>query len=206
MCTECELTQSGENSDGITFERLEKDAFEKDRILFIVGTIDFSTALVFNRLVEVLLERDRSEKFTEKRPITIHIDTPGGDIFSGLSIVSTILSLREMGYVVNSKTYSACMSMGVLVSAVCTNRFSQKFTRFMLHSIASFSVGEVRTSLEGSKRQARELHELWEKFEGLLLTYTNIDKTFLDKLLEKEDEYNFWPEKAIEFGLIDYIV
>ena len=76
-------------------EEMKLNAFKSERTIYIWEDINDNTAFVTNRMIENLCIPDIN---ANKLPITIKISSPGGEVFSALSIVSAIEMAQENGY------------------------------------------------------------------------------------------------------------
>lgn len=175
----------------------------KDRIVWIKGEIDEDMAFTFNRVCEKLVEEDLL--LGEKKPIFIKVDSPGGELLSTLSIISQIETLRELGYKIVGMGYGKVMSGGLFVLMCCDKRFSQRHSRFLLHSVISFEIGGIST-IQSTSRNLKDTQESWNRLREITKKYTKIDDVLLDDVTDNGRDYFFFPERAVELGIIDYII
>jgi ATP-dependent protease ClpP protease subunit len=171
------------------------NAFKNDRTIYLWGEINSYRALLFNRMMTQLMRKDGD--------IRIIINTPGGDVFSMFSIVSTIESAQRNGFHIIGETHGMCMSAGINIIAACSHRVSQSHCRFMFHDLGGMTIGFL--SREDSKDELAEKEALWEKVRNLIVRDTNVDVAYIDDIVSRKKEKYFWAEQALEFGLIDEI-
>ena len=182
-----EQTGRGERAYDI-FSRLLKE-----RIIFIGSTIDENVAsLVIAQLL--FLQAEEPEK-----DINLYLNTPGGDVSSGLAIYDT------MKYV-SPDIATICMgqasSMGALLLAAGAKgkRLALPHARIMIHQPWGGAQGQAADI----EIQTREILTLREKLNHILSEHTGQP---LEKI-KKDTDRNFFmsSEEAKAYGIIDDIL
>jgi len=74
-------------------------------------------------------------------PITIYLNTPGGDVYSGLAIYDTSLLIKSK---INTVCIGMCASMGAILLMVGKSRKTLKHSRIMLHQPSGGAFGTAR--------------------------------------------------------------
>jgi ATP-dependent Clp protease protease subunit len=182
-----EQTSRGERAFDI-FSRLLKD-----RIIFIVGGIDDYVA---NLVVAQLLFLESEDP---KKDIFMYINSPGGVITSGLSILDTMNYLKCD---VSTVCFGQAASMGaVLLSCGAKGkRFALPNSRVMIHQ----PLGGARGQATDIEIQAKEILTLKEKLNKILSEKTNQS---LKKIAsDTERDYFMNAEEAVKYGLVDEVL
>ena len=182
-----EQTSRGERAFDI-FSRLLKD-----RIIFIVGGIDDYVA---NLVVAQLLFLESEDP---KKDIFMYINSPGGVITSGLSILDTMNYLKCD---VSTVCFGQAASMGaVLLSCGAKGkRFALPNSRVMIHQ----PLGGARGQATDIEIQAKEILTLKEKLNRILAEKTNQS---LKKIASDTDrDYFMNAEEAVKYGLVDEVL
>ncbi len=165
----------------------------KDRILFIVGKIDDYVA---NLVVAQLLFLESEDP---KKDIYMYINSPGGVITSGLSILDTMNYLKCD---VSTVCFGQAASMGavLLAGGAKGKRFALPNSRVMIHQ----PLGGVQGQATDIEIHAKEIRTLKEKLNNILATATG--QTL--KKIEKDTERDFFMDsrEAAKYGLIDEIL
>jgi ATP-dependent Clp protease protease subunit len=165
----------------------------KDRIIFIVGKIDDYVA---NLVVAQLLFLESEDP---KKDIYMYINSPGGVITSGLSILDTMNYLKCD---VSTVCFGQAASMGAVLLAGGTKgkRFALPNSRVMIHQ----PLGGVQGQATDIEIHAKEIKTLKEKLNNILATATG--QTL--KKIEKDTERDFFMDskEAAKYGLIDEIL
>jgi len=165
----------------------------KDRILFIVGKIDDYVA---NLVVAQLLFLESEDP---KKDIYMYINSPGGVITSGLSILDTMNYLKCD---VSTVCFGQAASMGavLLAGGAKGKRFALPNSRVMIHQ----PLGGVQGQATDIEIHAKEIKTLKEKLNNILATATG--QTL--KKIEKDTERDFFMDskEAAKYGLIDEIL
>ena len=182
-----EQTSRGERAFDI-FSRLLKD-----RIIFIVGGIDDYVA---NLVVAQLLFLESEDP---KKDIFMYINSPGGVITSGLSILDTMNYLKCD---VSTVCFGQAASMGaVLLSCGAKGkRFALPNSRVMIHQ----PLGGARGQATDIEIQAKEILTLKEKLNKILAEKTNQS---LKKIAsDTERDYFMNAQEAVKYGLVDEVL
>ena len=165
----------------------------KDRIIFIVGKIDDYVA---NLVVAQLLFLESEDP---KKDIYMYINSPGGVITSGLSILDTMNYLKCD---VSTVCFGQAASMGavLLAGGAKGKRFALPNSRVMIHQ----PLGGVQGQATDIEIHAKEIKTLKEKLNNILATATG---QTLNKI-EKDTERDFFMDskEAAKYGLIDEIL
>ena len=171
---------------------------DENRIYFYcaVGT---NEALELNRL---LRKMDVEMKYLSDRlgcrqvPIHLHINSPGGEAFCGLSIVDTILSCDTPVY-----TYvdGSAASAATLISMVGKKRFASKNSFMLLHQPSIMLSGKYDEFLDEVKNQEK----IFDKIKQIYLDNSKLQAEDLEDLLNHE----LWldSDTCIEYGFIDKV-
>ena len=182
-----EQTPRGERSYDI-YSRLLND-----RIIFLGEEINSVTAnLVIAQLLH--LESQDAEK-----DISLYINSPGGEVYSGLAILDT------MNYI-KPDVSTICVGMAASMAAVLLaagakgKRFSLPHSKIMIHQPSGGAQGQ-QTEIEIA---AREIRETRDTLNQILADCTG--KPFDQVERDTERDNYLRAEQALEYGLIDRIV
>lgn len=167
----------------------------KDRIIFLGGGIDDSTAnLIIAQMLFLSNEDNKSD-------VHFYINSPGGGITSGLAIYDTMRYLRCE---VATYCVGQAASMGAILFAGGTagKRFILPNSRVLLHQpLISGVMQGAATDLE---IEANEIIRLRTRLYEILSEHTGKD---IDQI-EKDGDRNLWLEaqEALDYGLADKIL
>jgi ATP-dependent Clp protease protease subunit len=165
----------------------------RERIIFIGTPIDDQVAnLVVAQLIH--LESDDPDK-----DIAIYINSPGGDVYSGLAIYDTMQFIKPE---VQTICVGIAMSMGSLLLAggAPGKRFALPNSRILIHQPSGGFQGQA-TDIEIHAREALALRaridEIYAKHTGKSVEQVHDD---MDR-----DRF-FKTDEAVEYGLIDRVL
>ncbi len=143
------------------------------------------------------------QRFTGTDPITVYLDTAGGDVDEGLFIYDTI---RDSKAHVTIKVLSKCWSMGAVILQASDERIIHPEATAMFH--AGVSCGGGTMPLEDSKssyafdmRQAARCDKI--VFDKLKAADPRFSKARFERMNTK-GEY-FSAERTLQLGLVDKI-
>jgi len=173
---------------------------EENRIYFYCPIGD-KEALELNRVIrrlDVEMQYLSNRLECEEIPIHLHIHSPGGSVFAGLSIIDTMKRCRTS---IHTHVEGSAASAATLL-ACCGKKEHRTIGQngYMLvhqpHIEWFGKLDDFRDEIENQK-------ELYEKIVQIYLKNTNFKKKELEKLLEHELWLN--SEKCISYGLVDKI-
>jgi ATP-dependent Clp protease, protease subunit len=164
------------------------------RCIFISEAITARTA---KRYISdfLALEHDKPGE-----PITLYLNSPGGEVNSGYAIFDTIRFLSSPVTIINT---GLCASIATVINvAAKKERFSMPNAKFLIHQ--PLIPGQVYGQASDLEITAREILKTREKINKLLAKETG---TPLDKV-EKDTIRDYWmnAQEALEYGLISKIV
>lgn len=182
-----EQTNQGERSYDI-YSRLHKD-----RIILLGTPIDSEVA---NVIVAQLLHLNSEN---DKKPITLFLNTPGGEIDAGLAILDTMNFISAPVYTTG---YGIVASMGAILitGGERGHRTALPNTRIMIHQPS----GGTRGTASDISIQAEEILKMKRKLEAYLAGRTG--KTVEEVTKDAERDYYMSAEEAVAYGLIDSVV
>ena len=178
-------------NSGITQVSLEAKFFSK-RCININGEITDELAVDFtDKILELNLESNE--------PITVLINSPGGEINSGLLMYDAIVgSKAPVRMICRGKAYS----MGAVLLACAGKRYMLPNSELMLHQL--MLGGRVSGNASSIKSISDSMLETKKKINSLLAKHTEKTEEEIDKATDF-DHY-FSPDEAIAFNLCDEII
>ncbi len=173
---------------------LEKQFIDQRKII-ISDAIDQKIA---ERVIRSLFLLDGID---QSKPITVIINSPGGDVFSGFAIFDT-MRLIKAPVITLVAGFAASMGSIIMLGSKKGKRYATKNSKVLIHQPLIGGVFQGRaTEIE---IQAKEIQETKERIINLYVEETGKPK---DKVA-KDIEMDYWmtAEQAVEYGLIDKII
>ena len=165
----------------------------KERVVFLVGpVVDDVANLIVAQLL--FLESENPDK-----DIHLYINSPGGDVSSGLAIYDTMQFIKPD---VSTMCVGQAASMGALLltGGAKGKRFCLPHSRVMIHQ----PLGGFQGQATDIDIHAREILKARERLNSLLAHHTG---KALDKIQEDTERDHFLSsEEAKEYGLIDAVL
>lgn len=139
-----------------------------------------------------------SPKESEENPITIYINSPGGEIYSLLGLYDVMQSLIKDGYVIKTVNIGIAASAAaiILLAGSKGHRYCLPHTTVMLHQPSAGTYGTV-TDMEIDVAESRRLKQ---DLNNIIKQHAS---EALIPLLERDAFLT--PEQALEYGIIDEI-
>jgi ATP-dependent Clp protease protease subunit len=164
----------------------------RDRILWVAGVVDDRMSTVVQAQLMFLDNTDKSD-------IVLHIDSPGGSVKSGLSMVDVMNYIACDIRTVNTGM-AASMGSVLLGAGTKGKRSSLKFSRTMLHQ----SSGGFSGNIQDAEIDMKEWYKVNKTLFELLGEYCGKPA---EKVM-KDAQRDLWldSQEALDYGIIDEIV
>jgi ATP-dependent Clp protease protease subunit len=163
-----------------------------DRIIWLAGPVN-------DRMSTIVQAQLMFLDNLETKDITLHVDTPGGSVKSGLSIVDVMNYITSDTATVNTGM-AASMGSVLLGAGTKGKRSSLRFSRVMLHQVSTGAAGNIQ-DIRRSLAEGEKYNELL--FE-LLGEYTNKEP----KQVLEDATRDLWlnSQEALAYGIIDNVI
>lgn len=168
----------------------------EDRIIFVWQAID---SAVVNTVVAQLLYLEKKDP---EKDIIMYINTPGGEVYSGMAIYDTMQYIKCD--VVTIATWLAASMWSIFLSwGTKGKRYALPHSKVMIHQ-PLVSGGGITWQATDIEIEAAEMMKVKKMFINILSK--NTWQTV--KQVEKDMERNNWmsPEEAKKYWLIDKII
>lgn len=182
-----ESTNRGERSFDI-YSRLLKE-----RIIFLGTPVESQMA---NLLIAQLLFLEYDDPEAD---IYLYINSPGGEVYSGLAIYDTMRMIRP-----DINTYcvgmAASMAAVLLAAGTAGKRFALPNSRIMIHQGSS----GFRGNIPDIEVQAKETFSVINKLTEIMAEHT--DNSFEKVKADTQRDYYMTGQEALEYGLVDKVL
>jgi len=178
-------------------ELVKKEESDRLRDVYLVGDIEKDTA-------RQAIERLRELANDNRKPITIYINSAGGNVTDGLALHDTIRYLVTLGYEITIIVQGMAYSMGsiVLQAASPGKRFAFPHSWIMIHEPAKWagwqSTSAAAQHLDRLKQMQSQIYRILADRSGKPLRQIIRDTKRTDFYLDAQ--------KAKEYGLIDEVL
>jgi len=164
----------------------------QDRILFLSGQVDAQT-------MDIMIAQLLYLNSVDNRDISIYINSPGGDVVSGLSLIDTINYIE-------SDVSTVCLGMAASMGAVILScgakgkRFVLPHSRVMIHSVSSGFKGhtaDIKIEMEQTLKCQEDIYKILSE---------NCGKPFEEiEVLCDRDKW-FIGKEAVDLGIADKVL
>jgi ATP-dependent Clp protease protease subunit len=176
---------------------LRKETADRLRDIYLIGDIEKdNTRVVIERLREMANDSDR--------PITLYINSAGGNVTDGMAIHDSIRQIVRRGIEVTIVVQGMAYSMGsvVLQAASDGRRFAMPHSWIMIHEPAKWagwqSTSAAAQHLDRLKQMQQQIYDILARRSGKPLPKIIRDTKRVDFYLDAT--------KALDYGLIDAIL
>jgi ATP-dependent Clp protease protease subunit len=164
----------------------------RDRLIWVAGPVADRMSTIIQAQLMFLDSSDSSD-------VTLHIDSPGGSVKAGLSIVDVMDYIKCDVATVNT---GMAASMGSILLGAGTKgkRSSLRFSKTMLHQSSGGAVGNIQDAEITMKE--------WQKTNDILF---NLLGQYCDKnpdVVKNDASRDLWLDanESLAYGIIDKII
>ncbi len=171
-----------------------EDKLLEERKIFFTEEVNAESS---NKLIQYLL---CLEAFDSKKPITVYINSPGGEVVSGLAVYDTI---KSISCPVNTVCIGTAASMGSIIFMAGKKREMLPHTKIMIHDplVVGSSGAKKVFDLE---REAGQLMETRKILGGIIAQCCGKS---IEEVYEKTKmDYFMDAEEAVSFGVATGII
>lgn len=164
----------------------------RDRLLWVAGPVN-------DRMSTIVQAQLMFLDSTDQLDITMHIDSPGGSVKSGLSIVD-VMNYISCDIVTVNTGMAASMGSILLGAGTKGKRKSLKFSKTMLHQSSGGAVGNIQDAEITMKE--------WTKTNDILFELLGEYCGKSPEQVKKDASRDLWldSQEAFDYGIIDEIV
>lgn len=185
------MDQTSKVDELLYFEELE------NRVLYLNDQVD-------DELIDTVVSHifrynqlDEGIPYENRKPITLYINTYGGDLYACLTAISVIKSSKTPVHTVNlGKAFSA----GALMLLAGHKRFSYRNSITLIHEGES---GYMNTTSKG-KDHYKFQEKTEDRIKQHVVSSSNIDPDLYDK--KYKDEWYIFGDEGVELGIIDELL
>ena len=165
----------------------------KERIVFLTGPIDMDVA---NTVIAQLLFLQAEDP---KKDISMYINSPGGQVYSGMAIYDTMKHIKNDISTICVELAASAASV-LLAGGTKGKRFILPHSAVMIHQPSGGVDGQatdIEITAKEILRLRKELYEVLSKDTGKPV-----------KTIEKDAERDFFmdPQAALDYGIVDKIL
>lgn len=145
--------------------------------------------------IDTAIEQLHDWELEGDEPITVVLNSPGGEVFAGLLLFDT---LRKSTANIITVTRGLAASMGSILSQAGDSRLVSPHSWFMVHEPSSIAWGKAGDI----KREAKMLERLHDQLCDILAERSTLSKA---SIKQRSADKDWWmsAEEALEYGFFD---
>ena len=178
----------------LKFWNLMKNDEEKSAELILYGSIGSDE--YWDDISDKVFKQD-IENLGDVENITLHINSPGGSVFSAVAIANTLKNHKAK---ITANIDGLAASAATIITSACDTVKMPKNALFMVHNPITFAYGN-------NQDMQKTLEMLNKVKNSIIETYLNKAKTDKETLSELMDNETWMSaEEAKEYGFVDEIL
>jgi len=173
-----------------------------DNRIYFYSEVDRETVLDLNKTLRIRHNSSVTEQKTmgveNPVPIYLYIQSYGGSIFSGLSAMDEVLSVRQQ-VPVYTIVDGCCASAATFISIVGTKRYMKPNAMMLIHQLSSAMWGKYLEFQD----EMKNLDMMMEKIRAIYGTYSKVPLGKLDGILKHDLWFDL--KTCLRYGLVDEV-
>lgn len=179
---------------GINAVSIEDKLFE-EREIFLVDQVNAETT---NQLIKQLMYLERTDNTKE---VTLYINSPGGDVVSGLAVYDFLTLMKSP---IRTVCIGTAASMGAILFLAGDKREMLPHTRLMVHD-PSYNHNDIGGRKPHEiQHELDKLNEVREALARIIADKTGKSLEDVYKVTSEDTYYN--AKEAIDFGLATSLI
>lgn len=174
-------------------------AFQNRKILLYDDVGDDS---MFRCIYTLMRIRELDKAIGAKAPIEICINSRGGSVNDGLSLISIIESMKDDGYDITTTNMGYAYSMGFLISIVGTHRYAYRYAEYIWHDISSIVGGK----LDSIKDDFEDMNRKRDVANSIIKKYTKLTDKDLEDIYAHKLDKTYSIEDAKSLNICDEVI
>lgn len=192
------LAMMGTDERNPLYERLYSSLLQH-RIIYLNEDITDTVVDLVTMQIILANEKEKDIPKQELKPITIYLNTRGGDVDPTLHLIQVI---QESRIPIHVRVLAIAASAGLYITLACKHRVAYKNSILLLHK-GSIQVGGNTSAAEDTMEFYKEIVQ--KKFDKLILQRTKIDEKTL-KQIRRNETYCLGTEGFEKYGFIDEVI
>ena len=172
-----------------------------NRRIYLNDIVDEEMATKVSYFINKIIEMDKLNPNADKT-IKFLINSYGGSVLSGNSIIGNINRLKKLGYKTVAIVESCAYSMAYDILVNCEERYAYDLSTFLLHQTSFGQGGELKEF----EREVDFQKKLWEMSVDYYVANTNISRERINEIYDRKENYFFTAKEALDNGSIQQIL
>jgi len=172
-----------------------------DNKIYFYDEINPITAFLLNKQINEkgneLMALTIKYSLEQPIPLYIHVNSPGGDMFSALSIMDNVI---ESKVPIISRIEGVCASAATFFVVASNRRQIRKHSHILIHELASGHHGKY----SDSKTHLENLDNFMKMMKSIYRERTKIPDKVLEEVLKKDLYLD--SKLALKYGFVDEII
>lgn len=179
----------------LSLNKIMQTRNDLDRIIYLID-FNVDTSIGFHNQVEFYNKVDEDIPVEERKPITVYVDSPGGDLCSCFSMIDTINNSKTP---IHAHVIGNAASCGFLFTISCHKRIGTPLSSYLFHKGSAGMAGTADQVLSSTNHYSKQLKQM----KKIVLDKTNISNAKWKKI--EKDDYWMDANEALKLGVIDEI-
>ena len=146
----------------------------------------------------IKLQANRLFMNVSPKPLFLHIYSPGGDVYAGLSLHDFIIQFSKT-IPVHTVVEGVAASAATMISVAGSKRYISPTSYMLIHQLSTFVGG----NFEQIKDEFDNCNKLMDRIKSIYVQYTSIPKKQLTDILKHD--LIFDANECKKYGLVDEI-
>ena len=168
--------------------------------IYLNGVVDEDMATKVSYFTNKIINMDKTTN--REKVVTFLINSYGGSILAGNSIIGNINKLKKLGYKVIGICEGMAYSMAYDILINCSYRIGYSLSTYLLHQTSLGQSGELKEF----EREIEFQKKLWNMSVEYYVKNTNLTRERINEIYDRKENYFFVAKEALENGTINEII
>jgi ATP-dependent protease ClpP protease subunit len=193
------------NSQNRLLEEMKINDYLKCNTIYLDTEIDRNSQVLFCRQLRKLATQELDKPIDDRKHIKILISSFGGSVWSVFAMVSLMEYYQEQGIIIETYCdgYTCSGGSKILMAGSKGYRFITRYGIVHAHQSngysGAFTLQERVVDLKYSLQD-------WETIKSMFRKHTKLTEEELINFTEKNIDYIYQPQEAIDKGFVDKII
>ena len=187
------------------YEDMKKNDYLNKNTIYIDKEFNSDSCMLLTRQLIKLCEQELEKDESLRKHIVIIISSYGGVLDDFYTVKSFMEYYKEKGIIIETINYGKSMSAGayLLMSGSKGYRKSTRYGSIMVHQI---QCGQSYGSMKDMNINNKNIQKNWEVLKDIMRECTNLTEKELEDFTEKNIDFTYTPQEALEKGIIDKLI
>jgi ATP-dependent Clp protease, protease subunit len=165
------------------------------------GIFRFNQQFTSSTVDSLIDDLEEWSKDNPRQPIRIILNSPGGEVVAGFTLIDELTHLRNMGHKITFVVYGMAASTAGFVLQAADRRIIGANAMILIHQVSSGTSGKL-ASMKDSIAYSQKLQD---QFIKVLVSRSRLTARLIHSRIDSGQDWWLDAQEALKLGLVDEI-